>query len=122
MKSAYLFLSGISTYYLLLEAIFYWEFSNAHNLVAVGLIMLLLFHLFTENKYLGIAIGVLFFVFNVYMIFALLAEYHQFPNGDPAGTGLLIVGFLAFFSSLLMSILLVYNSSNQSDKSPTRTA
>ena len=95
-------------YYLLALVILYWALASYHfNPFAIGLLTILVFQIISKNKYTGIVIGVLFFLLNFYMHFALLDEVREFSSFNADARQMFYTGFLIFFSGLIMSILMV---------------
>ena len=75
-----------------------------YPMLAVILFMSLLVIL--KNKTMALFASLLIGVGSLYMIFAVLSEYSEFPRGDANGLKLLLTGAIIFLSTLLISILL----------------
>ena len=75
-----------------------------YPMLAVILFMSLLVIL--KNKTMALFASLLIGVGSLYMIFAVLSEYSEFPRGDTNGLKLLLTGAIIFLSTLLISILL----------------
>lgn len=73
-------------------------------MLAVILFMSLLVIL--KNKTMALFASLLIGIGSLYMIFAVLSEYSEFPRGDANGLKLLLTGATIFLSTLLISILL----------------
>ena len=75
-----------------------------YPMLAVILFMSLLVIL--KNKTMALFASLLIGIGSLYMIFAVLSEYSEFPRGDANGLKLLLTGAIIFLSTLLISILL----------------
>ena len=75
-----------------------------YPMLAVILFMSLLVIL--KNKTMALFASLLIGLGSLYMIFAVLSEYSEFPRGDANGLKLLLTGAIIFLSTLLISILL----------------
>ena len=75
-----------------------------YPMLAVILFMSLLVIL--KNKTMALFASLLISLGSIYMIFAVLSEYSEFPRGDANGLKLLLTGAIIFLSTLLISILL----------------
>ena len=75
-----------------------------YPMLAVILFMSLLVIL--KNKTMALFASLLIGIGSIYMIFAVLSEYSEFPRGDANGLKLLLTGAIIFLSTLLISILL----------------
>ena len=75
-----------------------------YPMLAVILFMSLLVIL--KNKTMALFASLLIGLGSLYMIFAVLSEYSEFPRGDANGFKLLLTGAIIFLSTLLISILL----------------
>lgn len=60
----------------------------------------------SKNKYFVLSISILLGLLSVYMMLALLSEYHEFPAMDPRSIQMLTVGSLLFGSLLVISFYL----------------
>ena len=75
-----------------------------YPMLAVILFMSLLVIL--KNKTMALFASLLIGIGSLYMIFAVLSEYSEFPRGDANGLKMLLTGAIIFLSTLLISILL----------------
>lgn len=102
-----LFLIGATFYYWSLTAL-------VINWLALALLAILLVLVFSQNKILGIAIGVFIFVINTYLIFALLSEFYEFSEFNDKAKTLLLMGSLFIGLNLVFSIWLLIKYSQKS--------
>ena len=75
------------------------------NYLMLAVILFMSLLVILKNKTMALFASLLIGIGSIYMIFAVLSEYSEFPRGDANGLKLL-TGAIIFLSSLLISILL----------------
>ncbi|WP_350455815.1 hypothetical protein, partial [Macellibacteroides fermentans] len=76
------------------------------NYLMLAVILFMSLLVILKNKTMALFASLLIGVGSLYMIFAVLSEYSEFPRGDANGFKLLLTGAIIFLSTLLISILL----------------
>ena len=107
--------------YLIIGTLYYWSLTaNLFNWFAIGILALLVTLLLTKNKVLGIVLGGLFILVNLFLVLALLSEFSEFETFNSAAQQLIFVGSLFLGLNLLFSFLLVLkNIKGAITESPT---
>lgn len=98
---------------LLILVSIYWLLDNLlinsyFNFIAFTVFLILLFQLFFQNKYIGVLIATLIFLFSIYMVLAVLSEFHEFETIDKKAIQLIGFGFLLCFVMFSSAILMFY--------------
>ena len=75
------------------------------NYLMLAVILFMSLLVILKNKTMALFASLLIGLGSLYMIFAVLSEYSEFPRGDANGLKLL-TGAIIFLSTLLISILL----------------
>jgi len=99
-----LLLLGLSTYWFLEN----WFGIQYFNSFAFALMLVLIFQIIFQNKYIAFTLATLISIFSVYMVFAVISEFHDFPSVTSEALQLLYVGLLFCFLMFSSSFLLVY--------------
>lgn len=101
-------LKALPEYYLLALALIY-AYSPSLDISPIALILVAIFllQLIFKNNISGIIIGVVFFLINFYMIFALIDEFSEFPAFDLKAKSLLFGGLAIIGINLYMAGLLI---------------
>jgi hypothetical protein len=91
----------------------YWILDNLtisgyFNIIAFAVFLILLFQLFFQNKYIGILIASLIFLFSIYMVLAVISEFHEFKTIDTKEIQLILFGFLLCYVMFSAAILIFY--------------
>ncbi len=108
MKNIKSWLSWMPEIYVMISVIFYWiDINVLLNPIAIILFIALLFQLLIKHKATGIIISILFVMINLYLVFALLSEYHEFKTFDNAANNLLFFGTLYIGLNILMGIMML---------------
>lgn len=76
------------------------------NYLMLAVILFMSLLVILKNKTMALFASLLIGIGSLYMIFAVLSEYSEFPRGDANGLKLLLTGAIIFLSTLLISILL----------------
>ena len=76
------------------------------NYLMLAVILFVSLLVILKNKTMALFASLLIGIGSLYMIFAVLSEYSEFPRGDANGLKLLLTGATIFLSTLLISILL----------------
>lgn len=84
-------------------------------IVILGAI-LMLFHIKNGNKTVGLILGILFSVINLYFLGAVLSEFNEFETTTNKAKQLLWVGILIWITSAVSSSLMIYNYSQIRNK------
>ncbi len=94
--------------YFILSTIYYWVLTGTTiNPVAIAFLALLIIQMTIRNKISGIIIATIFILINIYMFFALLSEFYEFPIINTDGKRLLIVGSIFLGLNLLMAVFML---------------
>jgi VIT1/CCC1 family predicted Fe2+/Mn2+ transporter len=78
------------------------------NFYAFGILILLILQLFFQNKYVGFTIATLIALFSLYMVLAVISEFHEFPTASVEATKLLSIGLLLCFFMFASSVVMFY--------------
>ena len=94
--------------YLLIAVLYYWSLTpSTVNWVAITLLVIIGILIISKNKILGMTIGILLILINLYMFLALASELSEFEvfNSDAKkllGFGVLFLGLNLIFSTLML--------------------
>lgn len=108
-KSLKSILNVLPELYLILAVIYYWILtSSLINPIAIILLLVLVYQLYSKKQILGIIIASIFVFLNCYMVLALLSELSEFSEFNNQAQQLAIVGFLYIgFNIIVGSIMLI---------------
>jgi len=81
------------------------------NPIFVVILAILIFQIVSNNKTLGLLIGVLFFIGNLYFLFALRSEFLEFDEFNSDAQQLIFVGMLIWIINLIVSSFMIYKYS-----------
>lgn len=102
-------------YLLILSVLFYWfSTSNLFNPVAISILLFLIIQIVFKNRIIGISIGVILIIASLYLLLALLSEFHEFPEYNKEAFTFLMIGFIYFFSTIIVSMIMLYKSVRKS--------
>ena len=98
---------------LLIIVSLYWLLDNLtisgyFNIIAFVVFLILLCQFFFQNKYIGILIASLIFLFSIYMLLAVLSEFHEFKTIDTKAIQLIGFGFILCYVMFSAAILMFY--------------
>jgi hypothetical protein len=98
---------------LLIIVSLYWLLDNLtvsgyFNIIAFAVFLILLLQLFFQNKYIGVIIASLIFLFSIYMVLAVLSEFYEFKTIDSKAIQLIGFGFFLCFVMFSSAILMFY--------------
>lgn len=94
--------------YFILSTIYYWVLTGTTiNPVAIAFLALLILQITIRNKISGIIIATIFILLNIYMFFALLSEFYEFPIINTDAKRLLIVGSIYLGLNLVLAVLML---------------
>lgn len=111
--------SLIPELFLIAGVCYYWSLTALTlNWLAILLLGALLFLIFTKNKIVGITFGALIILVNVYLIFALLSEFHEFPEFNKKAQELLLFGSLFIGLNIFFAGWLIMKYSKKSVNNP----
>lgn len=99
-----LLLLGLSTYWFLEN----WFGIQYFNTFAFAVMLVLIFQIIFQNRYIAFTLAALISLFSIYMVFAVISEFHDFPSVTSEALQLLSVGLLFCFLMFSSSFLLVY--------------
>jgi hypothetical protein len=98
-------LAGVSIYWLSDN---YFGANHYFNPYAFVILLVLLFQFFFQNKYVGFTIASVIALFSIYMVLAVISEFHEFLSASVEATKLLSVGLLFCFFMFASSIVMFY--------------
>jgi len=108
MKNFKHILTWMPEVYFILSTIYYWVLTGTTiNPVAIAFLALLIIQITIRNKISGIIIATIFILLNIYMFFALLSEFYEFPIINTDRKRLLIVGSIFLGLNLLMAVFML---------------
>jgi hypothetical protein len=81
---------------------------NHFNPYAFGLLLVLLFQVFFQNKIVGFSLATIILLFSLYMVLAVISEFNDFPTASAAAFQLLSFGLLLCFFGFSAAIALFY--------------
>ncbi|MDR1525245.1 MAG: hypothetical protein LBS79_08360 [Tannerella sp.] len=87
----------------------------AVNGYALGMIGVMLALLIRRSRVLAVVLSVITGLGSVYMLLAVLSEFHEFPDGDPTGMQFLVTGGLIFISLGIMAVLMPWKYFRESN-------
>ncbi|MGB1308476.1 MAG: hypothetical protein ACPG6B_06175 [Oceanihabitans sp.] len=109
--------SHLPEIYFILAILYYWSLTGLIiNWFAIGLLVLVGILIISKNSPLGIVLGSLLILINIYMFFALASEFSEFKTFNTKARDLLVFGVLFLGSNLIFSILLLYKYATVSNK------
>ena len=101
--------TNIPELYLLISILYYWSLTGTLlNWFAIGLLAITVFLIVTQNNILGMVLGVLLVLMNLYMVLALLSEFSEFETINSDALKLIGFGSLYLGLNLLFSCYLFY--------------
>ena len=107
----------ISEAYLFIAIIYYWSLTSIFiNWYAITLLIILGLLTITKNKILGVAIGSILILINLYLFLALASELSEFKTFNSDAKKLLGFGVLFLGLNLLFSTILLYKYARPSLK------
>ena len=86
-------------------------------------VLLFLFLIITQNKIIGISIGVLTLLISLYMMLAVFFEFRKFPTINTEALTLIGVGMSLFLTTLLCSVFMLnkyFNKTTKNNKLDTK--
>jgi len=96
---------------LIFSVVFYWvSTANILNPIAISLMAILLYQLWSQNKTTGMILGSIYLLLNLYLILALMSEFSEFPSGDIEGLKMLLIGMSFIGVNIFLSICLLRKS------------
>ena len=81
------------------------------NPIFVVIIFILILQIVIKNRILGLVMGSLFFLANLYFLAALISEFNGFTEFNTDAKQLLFVGLSIWITNMVMSIVLIYKYS-----------
>ncbi len=96
-------------YVLVASALYYWYATlNMYNPIAIGLITILVLQIIFKNKISGIILSCIIMILSLFMVFAVLSEFYEFPTFSDKSKQFLIIGLLYFLSTLFVSLIMLF--------------
>lgn len=93
---------------LIVATLYYWSLTAlAANWFAIALLGILVFLAIRQNGIVGIVFSLFLILVNLYLILALLSEFHEFPDVNSEAIKLLFVGSLFIGLNLLISSIML---------------
>ncbi|GGG31900.1 hypothetical protein GCM10011344_36060 [Dokdonia pacifica] len=86
------------------------------NPICIGIIVMLILQILYKNRILGLLIGTLYFLINLYFLGALLSEFNEFTTFNHSAKQLLIVGVSIWIINMIASSLMIYKYAIQNIK------
>jgi hypothetical protein len=83
-------------------------FNNYFNVIGFVVFLILLVQLYYQNKYVGLLLATLIFLFSIYMVLAVLSEFHEFKTVDTKAIQLIGFGFILCYLMFGAAILMFY--------------
>lgn len=78
------------------------------NPICVGIVGVLIFQIIFKNRILGILLGIIFFLVNLYFLGALLSEFNEFKEFNNSAKELLFVGLTIWIVNIILSLTMIY--------------
>lgn len=85
--------------------------SETINKVIIVIVFLFLLQLVFQKRVIGLALGAIFGLIALYMMFAVLSEFHEFETFSTEAFQLLAIGLGIFGIGLLMAFAMIYKFS-----------
>lgn len=89
---------------LLSGAWFLENFNRTINYIALGVVLLMIFQLIFNNRYIGFVVSVILALFSLYMVLAVISEFNEFPTANSEALQLLTIGLLLCLLSFCGSV------------------
>ena len=83
---------------------FFMGTTSALNYVLLGVIVFIAVMIKWKIKALAISFAVILGIGSLFMLLAVLSEFREFPQGDPEGLKLLLIGSSIFIGTLVISV------------------
>lgn len=108
---------SIPEIYLLIGIIYYWSLTaNTVNWIAIALLILVVVLLYSKNRALGLAIGSILIIVNLYLFLALFSELFEFDTFNASAKKLFFTGTIFLSLNILLSGALVYKYATKKSK------
>lgn len=78
--------------------------------ISLGLAAIMIFQIVYKNKIAGLVISSLFLLINVFMLFALISEFKEFPTFNNEAKQLLFGGLLIWLTNLFFGGIMFYKN------------
>ena len=78
--------------------------------ISLGLAAIMIFQIVFKNKLSGLMISSLFLLINVFMLFALISEFKEFPTFNSEAKQLLFGGLLVWLTNLFFGGIMFYKN------------
>ncbi|WP_299212316.1 hypothetical protein [uncultured Dokdonia sp.] len=78
------------------------------NPIFIGILGMLILLMIFKNKIVGIVLGSLFLLINLYMLGALISELSEFTVFNTAAKNLVFVGFTLWSLNMLAAVTMIY--------------
>ncbi|HSQ86486.1 MAG TPA: hypothetical protein VLM43_17380 [Desulfobacterales bacterium] len=114
MKSSFL---KLPEYYFIMLVVFSGYSPPFHlNPVFIGISVILILQIIIKNRISGLAIGILLLIVNLYMLGALLSEFHEFVGSNPNANQLILAGMGIWLANTIMCLTMIFRYSKSGDQ------
>lgn len=94
---------------LMCATLYYWSLTaSTFNWLAIAFMALLIFLLVSKNRAVGLLLGSVIILLNLYLVFALLSEFYEFSEFNDKAKDLLLFGSLFIGTNLILAVWLIY--------------
>lgn len=102
--------------YLILSVLYYWSLTSSFvNPIAISLLLILALLIWSKNRILGTAIGIVILVTNLFLLLALASELREFPTADKDYFIMLFAGLLYMGLNITVAFFLIIKWYNYSE-------
>jgi len=78
------------------------------NPIFIAIVGILILQIIFKNRISGIALGILFFLANLYFLGALLSEFNEFMEFNNHAKQILFVGLTIWIVNIILSLIMIY--------------
>ena len=86
------------------------------NPIFIGIAGIFILQIIFKNRILGISLGILFFLINLYFLGALISEFNEFTEFNNKAKQLLFVGLTIWIVNMILSLTMIYKYSTNNFK------
>ena len=107
---------NLAEYYILFSILFYWfSTANIFNPIAIILLFVFGYQLWKQPAKMGITIGVIYLLLNLYMCLALISELRDFNTVTSDPIQLFVVGTIFLGLNIIAAIALIKKYSKKQE-------
>ena len=111
-----------SEIYILASVLYYWYMTGTlFNIPAIVLIAIVSILILSKNRALGVVLGAIFLLLNLYMVLAMISELNEFTSFNGNAVSLLVFGTAYFGLNIFMAIRMISKWGSTSHKLTTQT-